>query len=252
MNTFDTKYGKISLYKNELFIAQPFKNGNYWDLDTMKKLKQYINPNKNILEIGAHAGTSSLVYASFLNTDQKLHAYEPQKNMFKILTHNIYQNNLTDKIIAHNDGIFCYNGSGKMNDIDIDGCGGNVLKRYTSESNDGCNFGGISLGSCGEDINLVTIDSLNLTDIGFIHCDAQGSEPFIFSKSLETIKSNRPVILYENIDLYGRHLYNIVCKSYPQFITESQFDLKKYCMSELKYSKYIDRFNGGIDTLLIP
>jgi len=30
------------------------------------------------------------------------------------------------------------------------------------------------------------------------------------------------------------------------------FDIKKYCMEELGYSKCIERFNGGIDTLLIP
>ena len=69
---------------------------------------------------------------------------------------------------------------------------------------------------------------MNLDNVGYIHCDAQGSENFIFSKGLETIKKNRPVILYENNELYEKYLYDSVCKSYPSFKEESIFDVKKY------------------------
>jgi hypothetical protein len=139
-----------------------------------------------------------------------------------------------------------------MNKIDLDGGGGNVEKRYTSENNLPCNFGGIGLGKDGEKIEVVTLDSLNLDNIGFIHCDAQGSENFIFSKSLGTIRKFRPVILYENYEFYGTYLYDNICETYQNYIEEKTFNIKKFCMEELGYSKFIDRFNGGIDTLLIP
>jgi hypothetical protein len=139
-----------------------------------------------------------------------------------------------------------------MNDIDLDGGGGVVSKRYNEENNLQCNFGGIGLGNDGEDINLITIDSMKLDNIGYIHCDAQGSENFIFSKGIETITKNRPVILYENNEVFGKYLYDNVCKSYPDYTEESKFNIKNYCMETLHYSSCIDRFNGGIDTLLIP
>jgi hypothetical protein len=172
--------------------------------------------------------------------------------MYNVLLDNISQNNLQNKIIPNNLGVFCYEGNGKMNSIDLDGGGGVVKKRYNEENNLNCNFGGIGLGDDGEDIKLTTIDNMNLDDIGYIHCDAQGSENFIFSKGIETIKKYRPVIYYENNEMYGRYLYDSVCKSYPNYEEESKFDIKKYCMEQLNYSKFIDRFNGGIDTLLIP
>lgn len=252
MDTFDTKHGKITLLKNEAYISSSFKRGGYWDIDTLLKLKEYIDPNRNILEIGGHCGTSTVIYASFLNDNNLVHVFEPQKNLHDILLQNISQNNLQTKIKSYNSGVFCYNGSGVMNDIDLDGGGGNVQKRYNEESHLGCNFGGIGLGKDGESINLITVDDMNIDNIGFIHCDAQGSENFIFSKAKETIKKNRPIILYENIDLYGKYLYDNICKNYPQYQQESKFDLKKYCLEELNYSEYIDRFNGGIDTLLLP
>lgn len=252
MESFNTPYGLITLYKNETYIIKAFKKGSYWDIDTLKLLKQYINPNRNILEIGGHCGTSSIVYSSFLNDENKIYVYEPQLNMYNLLVKNINQNNLQNKITAFNAGVFCYNGEGKMNDIDLDGGGGIVAKRYNEENNLNCNFGGIGLGSNGENIKLVTIDSLDLDNIGFIHCDAQGAETFIFSKAMETIKKYRPVILYENNRGHAKYLYNNVCKNYPTWEKEAIFDLNKYCMETLNYSKCIDRFNNSIDTLLIP
>jgi FkbM family methyltransferase len=250
METYDTKYGLITLYKNEVYIGNQFKHGYYWDIDTLLKLQKYIDPNRNILEIGGHCGTSTIVYSSFIN--KKIYVYEPQRNMYNLLVQNINQNNLQNKIIAHNLGVFCYEGFGKMNEIDLDGGGGIVSKRYEEENNLSCNFGGIGLGSNGEDINLTIIDNMKIDDIGYIHCDAQGAENFIFSKSIETIKKYRPVIFYENNEKYDKVLYNNVCNSYPNYKEESIFDIKIYCMDILGYSKYIDKFNNGIDTLLIP
>ena len=252
MESYKTDFGIVTLYKNDVCIGGEFKNGRYWDIDTLTKLHEYINPSRNILEIGGHCGTSSIVYSSFLNTENKIHVYEPQLNMYNLLVKNINQNNLQNKIIPNKLGVFCFEGKGKMNDVDLDGGGGVVSKRYNEENHLDCNFGGIGLGSGGEDISLTTIDNMKLDDIGYIHCDAQGSENFIFSKGLETIKKYRPVILYENKDFYGTYLYDNVCNAYPEYKEESIFDIKKYCMEELNYSKFIDKFNGGIDTLLFP
>jgi hypothetical protein len=139
-----------------------------------------------------------------------------------------------------------------MNNIDIDGGGGVVSKRYTDENAQGCNFGGISLGTDGEDIKLTTIDHMKLDDIGYIHCDAQGAENFIFSGGVNTLRRCRPIIYYENSATGDVYLHNHVCNSYPNYAEQGKFDVKKYCMEQLGYSYFIDHFNGGLDTLLIP
>lgn len=252
MDTFITKYGLITLYKNDYIIREPYLSGGYWDIDTLLYLKQYIDPARNILEIGGHCGTSTMVYSSFLNDKSKIYVYEPQRNMYNLLVKNINQNNLQNKILPHNLGVFCYNGDGIMNNIDFDGNRNQVKKAYKPESHLLCNFGAVSLGTEGESIKMTTIDNMNIDNIGFIHCDAEGSENFIFSHGIDTIKKHRPVILYENNFQANRINYHIVCKAYPQYKKESTFDLKKFCMEELNYSKYIDNFNGSIDTLLIP
>ena len=254
--TYNTHFGKITLYQNELFIGTSFRENKYWDEDTLWKLKEFIDPNRNILEIGGHCGTSTVVYASFLNPDKKIYVYEPQNNLYKLLAQNVIQNGLQTKIFPYNKGVFCYNGKGNMHDRDEDGWGGNVKKRYEEEIEQGCNFGGIGLGKDGEEIDLTTIDSMELEDIGFIHCDAQGAEPFIFSNALETIRKHRPIVYYEDMSQEtgdaAKVMFKKICEQYPQYKKESEFNIKKYCMENLGYSKCIDRFNDGIDCLLIP
>jgi hypothetical protein len=107
--TYLTHFGKITLYQNELFIGSSFRENKYWDEDTLWKLKEYVDPHRNILEIGGHCGTSTVVYASFLNTG-KIYVYEPQKNLYKLLVQNINQNKLQDKVFAFHSGVFCFDG----------------------------------------------------------------------------------------------------------------------------------------------
>lgn len=251
INTYKTHFGLVSLLKNDYGIIKDFNKGSYCDINTLLLLKDYINPNKNILEIGGHCGTSSIVYSSYLNDNSKLYVYEPQKIMYNLLCHNIKQNNLENKIIPNNKGLFCYDGFCKMNDFDF-ASKSSITKRYNEEHDNVCNFGGACLGNNGENINVVTLDNLEYDNIGFIHCDAQGSENFIFSKGTNFIKKHRPVIYYENNYETNNILYHAVANSFPEYTEYSNFNIKAYCMEELGYSKYIDRFNGSIDTLLIP
>lgn len=235
------------MYKNDAIIIRPFLDGEYWDEDTLIKLKQYIDPDKDILEIGGHCGTSTIVYASYLNTG-KVYVYEPQGRMYNLLVKNLRDNNLLDKVVPFNKAVFCFNGYIHMTDTDPD-YGGSVDQRYTSEHDEPCNFGGIGIGQGGEQVEAITIDSMGLDNVGFIHCDAQGAENYIFSKSLSLIDKCKPFILFEDNYRYEQYLYDVVHDSYPEYEDESKFDIVEYCVSKHGY-KCIEKFNGSIDTLL--
>jgi len=214
--------------------------------------KEYIDPNRDILEIGAHCGTSTVLYSSFLHDSRRLFAYEPQKNMYTVLLKNIEQNGLQSKVIPYNSAVFCYEGSGEMHSMALDtGCGV-VAKAYAEPANTNFNFGGVCLGQDGEAVKMTTVDLMGLDDIGFIHCDAQGAENYIFSNAVETIRRCRPVILYENNFAFGKNYHDNVSDAYPHYEKESLFNVSQYCMDELGYSQCIDKFNWSIDTLLIP
>ncbi len=199
------------LYKNDLYITNSFIKGSYWDIDTLNKLKPYINPLKNILEIGGHCGTSSLIYSKYLSNDNNIFVYEPQKNMFNLINANIKQNNLNSKIIPYNNALFCKEIDIEMNDVDLDGNIGSNIKDMYEHTNKPCNFGGICLGKGGESVKALILDNIKHENIGFIHCDAQGSENFIFSGGKEFIK-NTDLLYFMKIilNIQNRDIYTIM------------------------------------------
>ena len=249
---YDTKYGKIFLNKYDYYMVDVFSKNEYWDDKQLCILRdKYIPTDKNILEIGGHSGTSTIFYSKILKENNIIYTFEPQKQMFAILNKNIEINNLNSKIKTFNSAVFCKTGQINMHCEDMDGPSKGNIKILESE-NKNINYGGICLGKNGELTNCIKLDDLDFENIGYIHCDAQGAEPFIFSAATQFIKKHRPVILYEDINLYGNYLFNIIKSSYPEFINNSEFDIKKYCIEELGYYCISNFNNSGFDSLLLP
>ena len=249
---FETKYGKIFLNKNDKYMFDVFSKNEYWDDNQLCLLRdKYIHNDKNILEIGGHSGTSTIFYSKILKENNIIYTFEPQKKMFNILNKNIEINNLNSKIKTFNSAAFCKTGQINMHSEDLDGpARGNIIALETEHKP--INYGGICLGNNGELTNCVKLDDLNFENIGYIHCDAQGAEPFIFSAATKLIKKHRPVILYEDMNLYGNYLFNVIKSSYPEFIDNSNFDIKNYCIKELGYYCISNFNNSGFDSLLLP
>lgn len=64
-------------------------------------VKQFIDPTKNILDIGANIGTHAVIYSNY--TKGNVFAFEPQKICFDILNKNLELNNCNN-VVAYNFG----------------------------------------------------------------------------------------------------------------------------------------------------
>jgi len=144
--------------------------------------KQFCKKDQVFLDIGAHTGTYSI---SFANLVKEVHAFEPQKNTYYALCGGVALSNL------HN--ITCHHfGLGSEDQV-----GEKVLKIV---SNDG---GGSSLHATQnilreERIEVRTLDSLHLDNIGFIKMDVEENEYYVLLGAGETLKrSNYPPIVFE-------------------------------------------------------
>ncbi len=250
--TFKTRFGFLTINKYDKYFIDTFMNNEYWDQEKLSLVFNNYIEKGNILEIGAHVGTSTVFYAKHIEPEYIIYAFEPQKKIFDLLCLNISQNKILHKVKASNKALFCYNGILKLNSIDIDGPHKNNLISNLEDRNLDINYGGIGIGENGESIKCITFNSLNIENVKFIHCDAQGAEPYIFSYAKDFIKIYRPVILFENYLLTGDYLFNNIKKIYPEFDKESNFNLKKYCCEELGYTAIDNIFGSKEDTLLIP
>ena len=235
--TFNIENLKVTVNTDDIFFMDSFNAGNYWDIETLNKLEKYIDKNKNIIEIGAHMGSSTLIYSRY--TNKKVYAYEPQQKMFQLLERNITQNNIKN-VEIFNKAIFYKNGNTFMDSL-------NTHKIDTR----GFNRGGLSLGSSeagGEETEIINLDSLNI-DSGFLHIDAQGAEQGIIYGGQNFIKRNLPTILYEDNFNDEKSLVDRVNldKSIPQEV--KNFNIDNF-LKKLNYT--LHKKWAGIDTLAIP
>ena len=150
--------------------------------------KQFCSQDKTFLDIGAHTGTYTLSLSGFC---KKVVSFEPQQMTYYALCGSVALSNLKN--------VQCLNiGLGSEEQV-----GKNILKIV---SNDG---GGSSLHMQNgmsvlreEEIKVETLDSLGLTDVGFIKMDVEDNEYFVLLGAKNTLDAcNRPPILFECNDV---------------------------------------------------
>ena len=159
-------------------------NRGLFESNLIDWVKQFCNKEKNFLDIGAHSGTYSI---SLSNDCKHVYSFEPQKMTYYSLCGSVALSNINN--------ITCINiGLGSQEQIGT--------QTLNIVSNDG---GGSSLFVnninvlATEIIQINTLDSFNLENIGFIKMDVEENELFVLKGSLITLKrSNYPTILFES------------------------------------------------------
>jgi FkbM family methyltransferase len=149
----------------------------------MEWCKQFCQKDKVFLDIGAHSGTYSISLSSCV---KHVYSFEPQKMTYYALCGSV--------ALSNKDNITCLQcGLGSKSQV-----GEQTLKIV---SNDG---GGSSLHSTSgilreEQIHLKTLDSFELTDIGFIKMDVEENELYVLQGAVQTLEQSQyPRILFES------------------------------------------------------
>lgn len=178
----------ISLSKNDLCFILPKNLISYYctnglfEESLIEWSKQFCKNDKITLDIGAHTGTYGI---SLSSCSKEVYCFEPQKMTYYALCGSVALSNC--------ENIKCMQvGLGSNDQI-----GKNKLKIV---SNDG---GGSSLHSKSfikeEEIDIVTLDSLSIENIGFIKIDVEENEYQVIKGGIQTLqKSNLPTILFEH------------------------------------------------------
>jgi FkbM family methyltransferase len=157
----------------------------------------YIKISGAILDVGAHAGSHSILY-SHIAPNAHIFAYEPQDRLFEILRHNIgtqQRSNITPLKIA----IGNKNCLAQMHESVPDGPNCNKPLNTT----DFFNLGGRQLGTGGEYVDICKLDDLfpaepESRQIDFIKIDVEGFESFVVDGARALITRCRPVIFFEH------------------------------------------------------
>ena len=171
--------------KNDTCISDSLRENILFEKFLLSLLSKVVNHNKNMLDVGSNIGVWSIVYSTFIKGT--IHAFEPQGEIFKCLTHNIAINQCNN-VIPY--------------DFALSDKSTTYLMNASYDHKD--NFGSFRISEEGSlfvqgslFIHSEIGDDLQLSNIGFIKMDVEGHELQALQGLSKTIRQCKPVLLVE-------------------------------------------------------
>ena len=174
----------FSLYKF-CSISDCIRRGWRWEEHQHDVVDQYLDSNSVVVEVGAHIGTLSVKISKVV---KKLYCFEPMDISFEMLNKNLELNNCTN-VTTIKKGVSNTNSKthvkwisdGNVGETGLEGGG------ITRESN----------VSSRIEVELVTIDSMELEELHYLKIDVEGFEEMVIQGAEKTIAKFLPLIIIE-------------------------------------------------------
>lgn len=156
------------------------------------------------VDAGAYNGDTAREMQTYFSKIEQIYAIEPDKRNFKKLSKYVNENELTDKIIPINAGVWSENSEGEFNSS------GNRNSSISST---------VSYEAKNDTVPLVAIDSLIKEKIDYIKYDVEGAELEALKGSFRVIKEHHPRLLisayHRSEDIFS--LVNYMKNTHPEY-----------------------------------
>jgi FkbM family methyltransferase len=141
-----------------------------------------MDPTKTFVDIGAHVGTWTLKFASAC---ERVHSFEATPRTFNYLCGNIALNGLDEKVFPHHVALG-----------DVEG----IMPLYKESDAGGGNSCLRLLGRTATwNVQMRTLDSFNLQNVGMIKIDVEGYEKQVLQGAQDTLRRcGYPKIFFES------------------------------------------------------
>lgn len=187
------------------FIGNKVYTEYVWEPALVATYKALLQPEYTVLDVGAHMGFHTIVFASSANM---VYAFEPQRHLYNQVCGNIALNELSDRV-------FCYNVG--LGEVSKRSSFGSLEKHNTLtwRGNTGIaqmNYGGRSLeDNLGTDeIEIRTLDSFQLAP-DLIKIDVESYELKVLQGATRTIAHHKPIIIVEVFSENQDEVFSLLC-----------------------------------------
>jgi FkbM family methyltransferase len=170
---------------NQDALCSEFDNLDNYEPHLTPVLEKIIQPDFNIVDAGCHLGFHTVRFSKLV-PEGTVHAFDINEEALDLLEETIKINNLTN-IKVYRKGLSQESKKIKYRKNihpDQNSLYESYSKTFTGEA----------------EAELITLDKLNLGKVHLLKLDVEGSELDIIKGSYNTIKENRPLIIYENLN----------------------------------------------------
>jgi FkbM family methyltransferase len=179
----DCRHGRFSYLLNDRYIGRSLDVYGEYSEGEIELFRQLLRPGDVAVDAGANIGALTVAMARLVGNQGAVVAFEPQRAVFDILANNVRLNGLTN-VSAQHRALGEKAGTTRVPRLD-----------YGRDDN----FGGVALGAAeGEDVEVITIDSLALPRLRVLKVDVEGMECEVVAGARATIERLQPALYIEN------------------------------------------------------
>ena len=220
VSRFETRFGAILALSNDLPISASLATYAEWAQAEIDFLTQFIPAKGQVLDCGSHVGLHSISFA-IASPNVQVHAFEPQPDLADLLQQNVAS--FGRRIIVHRCAVGSATSIAYMNRLPENqpvnaGAQGLILEPDQS----------------GVEVQIISIDSLGMSDLAFVKLDVEGYEAEAVRGAEHTIRRERPTIFCE---------VNSLAAAADLFRVMSVFGYKTYFVSTPTYNS--ENFAGA-------
>lgn len=178
------RHGLMLFNRHDKYIGRSIDRYGEFSEAESDLFQQILSPGAVVVEAGANVGAHTLPLAQSVGPRGKVYAFEPQRLLFQCLCGNIALNSIAN-VDCRYEALGAKPGAATIPPLD-----------YDAENN----FGGLGLTetATGEQVPIVTIDSLELTRCDLIKADVEGMELDVLRGAAVTIDRFHPILYVEN------------------------------------------------------
>jgi len=175
------RYGEMAFYRDDEFVGKSLKSyGEYSELE-VALWRELIKPGMAVIDAGANIGTLTVALADIVGPSGHVVAIEAQPENCYLLSRN----------------------TERLDNVEVWNCAigrdhGTTIKVPSLSALGFKNYGGVSLGSGGLEVNVCALDATSVDHVDFIKIDIEGMETLALLGAQETIKRCRPLLYVEN------------------------------------------------------
>ena len=206
-----SRYGTVSYLVTDGPIGDSFKNYGEWAQKEIEVILEFIRSGDTVIDVGANIGAHTLAFSNKVGLQGKVISFEPQAELFKLLSRNVVQNNAADHVTLFNNG------------LDFENSTISIPKLNISQRS---NYAGISLEKFVENshnkdkestsVKLIKLDDLNLEKVNLIKIDVEGMENRVIAGAVSTITRHKPNLFVEASDLQN-------CFEYLKLLKQKEY-----------------------------
>jgi len=180
----DFRYGKIIYNQMDVYIGKSLKLYGEYSQGESELFGALVRAGDWVIEGGANIGAFTVHLAQLAGENGRVFAFEPQRLVFQLLAGNIAINSLTN--------VYCLQKCLSDETSTV-----KVPVRDPTKAN---NFGGYSMRTDypeGDDVEVITLDSLQLPRCDFIKLDIEDMELKALKGAENLIEKFHPIIYTE-------------------------------------------------------